>query len=213
MSFPHAQLRPRLLISIVLGIVFFIALPGEWRWSTRFLISWDGAILVYLGLATAMARTSSTEAMRERAQVEDENALAILVLTVIAAVASLAAIAVELYGVEALERVARVGPLTLAGLTILCSWIFVHTIWAIHYAHEFYGDEGHRGGLRFPHELSPDYWDFLYFSFNVGAAAQTSDVTVVSRKMRRLVLGHTVVAFLFNTTILALAVNVGAGLI
>ena len=106
--------------------------------------------------------------------------------------------------------------LSIVVVTILCSWFFVHTIYAIHYANEYYGDDvdaRDRQGLKFPHEDEPDYWDFLYFSVNLGAAAQTSDVIVVSKRMRRLVLAHTILSFLFNTTILALAVNIGAGLL
>jgi uncharacterized membrane protein len=98
-------------------------------------------------------------------------------------------------------------------VAILCSWFFVHTIFAFHYAHEYYGDAGERRGLTFPHESKPDYWDFLYFSFNFGAAGQTSDVVIVSKRMRRRALGHILVSFLFNTTILALALNIGAGLL
>ena len=130
-----------------------------------------------------------------------------------AAVASLIAIAAELSGIKADQSGQQVFGLAIAGVTILCSWFFVHTIYAIHYAHEYYGDEGERQGLAFPDKEQPDYWDFLYFSFNIGAAGQTSDVAIVSKRMRRLALAHTIMSFLFNTTILALAVNVGAGLL
>ncbi|WP_205769533.1 DUF1345 domain-containing protein [Microvirga sp. KLBC 81] len=150
--------------------------------------------------------------MQQRAAEEDETAVVFLILTLATAVASLAAIAVGLYGIHDADD-ERVFRLAVAGVTILCSWFFVHTIHAIHYAHEYYGDRGERQGLAFPHKDQPDYWDFLYFSFNLGAAAQTSDVVIVSKRMRRLALAHTILAFLFNTTILALAVNVGAGLL
>jgi uncharacterized membrane protein len=131
----------------------------------------------------------------------------------VASVTSLGAIAVELLGVHADPAQQQVFGLLVVAATILCSWFFVHTIYAIHYAHEYYADEGRRLGLQFPDEDKPDYWDFLYFSFTMGAAAQTSDVIIVSKRMRRLALAHTILAFLFNTTILALAVNVGAGLL
>ena len=125
----------------------------------------------------------------------------------------MAAIGIELFGIHDVPSGDQAFHLLISGITILCSWFFVHTIWAVHYAHEFYGDEGERRGLDFPKEDEPDYWDFLYFSFNMGAAAQTSDVAVLSRNMRRLVLAHTILAFLFNTMIFALAVNVGASLL
>jgi uncharacterized membrane protein len=208
-----ARLRPRLMTSALVGASVFALLPSNWAPNSRFLVSWDIGVALYLVLAAQLATSSSTETIRIRARLEDVGAVAILILTVAAALSSMAAIGVELLGIHGASSGDQAFRLMIAGITILCSWFFVHTIWAIHYAHEFYGDEGERRGLVFPKEDKPDYWDFLYFSFNMGAAAQTSDVTVVSRKMRRLVLSHTILAFLFNTMILALAVNVGASLI
>lgn len=208
----QSRLRPRLLGSTLLAILIYVLLPEVWAVNSRLLVAWDIGVGCYLALAWAVAARSSTAKMQQRAAAEDEAAVVFLILTLGAAVASLAAIAVELYGIHAAgnEEVFR---RTIAAITILCSWFFVHTIYAIHYAHEYYGDRGERQGLVFPHKDKPDYWNFLYFSFNLGAAAQTSDVVIVSKRMRRLALAHTILAFLFNTTILALAVNVGAGLL
>jgi uncharacterized membrane protein len=208
----QSRLRPRLLGSTLLAILVYVLLPEAWNVNSRLLVAWDIGVACYLALAWTMAARSSTAQMQQRAAAEDEAAVVFLILTLGAAVVSLAAIAVELYGIHEAgnEEVFR---LTIAGITILCSWFFVHTIYAIHYAHEYYGDGGERQGLAFPHNGKPDYWDFFYFSFNFGAAAQTSDVVIVSKRMRRLSLAHTILAFLFNTTILALAVNVGAGLL
>jgi len=207
------RLRPRLLGSALLGAFVFPLLPAGWTVNSRLLVAWDVAVLCYLGLAFTMAARSSTSTMEARAAHEDEGEVVVLALTLVAAFASLAAIAVELHGIRDGPGGQQVLRLTIAAITILCSWFFVHTIYAIHYAHEYYGDAGERQGLKFPHEGRPDYWDFLYFSFNLGAAAQTSDVVITSKRMRRLALAHTILAFLFNTTILALAVNVGAGLL
>jgi uncharacterized membrane protein len=102
----------------------------------------------------------------------------------------------------------------LAGLTVLASWLLTHTIFAVHYAHEFYGDADpgpdreDRGGLAFPGDKAPDYWDFLYYAFVVGMTCQVSDVQVTGRRMRRLTLAHGLVSFIFNTVVLALAVNI-----
>ena len=103
----------------------------------------------------------------------------------------------------------------LAGVTILFSWCFVHTAFALHYAHEFYIDRGQAAapGLQFPGGGPPDYLDFLYFSFVIGTTSQTADVAIASRSLRRLALLHGVIAFLFNITLVALAVNIAAGLI
>lgn len=209
----HIVLRGRLYGSLLAGLTVYLVLPVTMRGSTRMLMAWDIGVALYLGVAAWSMGRASIEAMRERAEREDEGARVILALTVGAALASLAAIAVELRGLRDAAHADEPLRAVLAAFTILCSWFFLHVIFAIHYAHAFYADEGECKGLAFPSEASPDYVDFLYFSFTIGAAAQTSDVSVTSRGMRRVVLVHTVLSFLFNTTVLALAINVAAGLL
>jgi len=99
----------------------------------------------------------------------------------------------------------------LAGLTVLGSWSLIHTVFAVHYAHLYYGPSN--GGLIFPGGGDPNYYDFLYYSFVVGMTCQVSDVQVAEAGMRRLTLVHGVLSFFFNTVVLALAVSVGAGLL
>lgn len=206
--------RPRLLGAIAVAVLSYPLLPGDWRPTTRLLASFDVGTVLYIVLAWAMMARSSLDHMRERANRQDEGATAVLVLTLGAAVASLGAIAVELHGIHAPAAESAPLRLVLVGITILASWLFVQTIFALHYAHECYGTRGHKRGLTFPGpDREPDYWDFLYFSVTIGAAAATSDVNVGDHRLRRLVLAHTILAFLFNTTILALAINVGASLI
>jgi uncharacterized membrane protein len=99
----------------------------------------------------------------------------------------------------------------------LCSWFLIHTMFAIHYAHEYYlravKREDSAGGLQFPSEDAPDYWDFMYFSFVIGMTSQVSDVAIASRHLRRVSLVHGILAFFFNTTILATGINLVAGLV
>lgn len=206
-----ARNRPRLLASLAIGIAAGCLLPLD-RTTTRLLLAWDIAIALYLVLVAVMIGKAGLGGLRERADEEDEGAAVILGLAMVAAVLSLVAIGLELREVKDAARDERATHLVLAGCTILFSWLFVHVMFALHYAHDFYAGEVDRRGLRFPGEEEPDYWDFLYFSFNLGAAAQTSDVAIEARRTRRLVLAHTVLSFLFNTTVLALAINVGAGL-
>jgi uncharacterized membrane protein len=206
-------LHPRLLGSAVVAALVFAALPSEWTVNSRLLAAWDVGVLCYLAVALTLAALSSTDMMQKRAAYEDDGAVAILILTLAAVMASLAAIAIEFQGVHDDIKSQHVVRFSIAAVAILCSWVLVHTIYAFHYAHEYYGDAGERRGLTFPQENKPDYWDFLYFSFNFGAAGQTSDIVIVSKRMRRRALGQTIVSFLFNTTILALAVNIGAGLL
>jgi uncharacterized membrane protein len=212
--------HPRLLISVAIAAAAALALAAlEWpglERSSRPLIVWNAFAVSYLVLAFVMMVRSSVAGMRRRAATQDEGAIFILFVTSLAAVASLAAIAIELHGAGGGGAGGKTFRVALAGLTILLSWLFVHTSFALHYAHEFYGEGRDKeiGGLQFPKKgYEPDYWDFLYFSANLGAAAQTSDVMITSPAMRRLALSHTILSFLFNTTILALAVNVGASLL
>jgi uncharacterized membrane protein len=206
--------RPRLFSCGALGVVVGAAseLTG-WRGAARLLVAWDVAVVVYLVLAFDLMARSNTARIRRRASAEDEGALALLVLTVIAGLLSLVAIFVELGGAAQGEH--QRAALALAAATILLSWAFIHTIFALHYAHEFYGEEAAEGGgLAFPGgEDEPDYWDFLYFSFVIGMTSQVSDVGVTSKSIRRTVAVHGVVAFVFNTALLAITVNIAASLI
>lgn len=203
--------RPRLLIAAAAGILAAVLLP-DWRVSTRVLGAYDIAVALHLVLVWSMMGFSSHADLQRRADREDVGAVVVLGLTIAAAIVSFAAIAAELHAIKNLGESS--GPrLALAGGTILLSWVFVHTVFALHYAHDYYAGEDDRQGLKFPGDRKPDYWDFLYFAFNLGAAAQTSDVMIEARRMRRFVLAHTILSFLFNTTILALAINVGASLL
>ena len=155
--------RPRLFSSgaIAILVIAMLSLVTPWRQPTRLLTGWDTAVAVYLMLALHMMATSSVDRIRQRAAQEDEGQITILVLTVTAALASLAAIFAELGGAGGARQPAQ---LVLATVTILLSWTFIHTIFALHYAHEFY-DETTGGGMAFPGgDAEPDYWDFAYFS-------------------------------------------------
>jgi uncharacterized membrane protein len=209
--------RPRTVALFVIVAVLALTLPGDWTPSTRLLTAWAVGALVYLILVAWMAYRSDVVDMRRRAAMEDESAVAILVLTTVAAMASLAAIGFEFANLSGIPATTRGLHLALVGVTLLCSWLLMHVTFALHYAHEYYDEDGERG-LNFPEAhgdttFEPDYWDFLYFSVNLGAAAQTSDVMIVSRQIRRIVLGHTVLSFLFNTTVLALGVNMAASIV
>jgi uncharacterized membrane protein len=201
--------RPRLFLSIVLGIAVGAFLPADWRVATRSLVAWDIALALYLVFAFQLMANCDHNRIKLRAAHQDEGRITILVLVVASALASLMAILAELGGVHRDPM-----HLALAAVTILLSWAFTHTIFAIHYAHEYYGEKAHKGGgLNFPGEEPPDYWDFMYFSFVVGMTSQVSDVAVASSGLRRLVTVHGVVSFIFNVTIVALMVNIAAGAI
>ena len=209
--FRIVRIRPRLFISLGIGALVSVVLTvfTDWRTATRLLVGWDIYVGLYLALVAHLMSGAEIERIRARAAVEDEGQFAILMLTVVAALASLGAIFSEL-GIGASRRPAHV---VLAALTILLSWAFIHTIFALHYAHEFY-DEDIGGGLAFPGgETEPDYWDFVYFSFVIGMTSQVSDVGVTHKEIRRTVAAHGVVSFVFNAALLALTVNIAASAI
>ncbi len=205
--------RPRLIASTLVGILSWFVWPREWAGTSRLILSWDLGAFLYLVLAWTMFARSTNADLHRRASAEDEGAVAVLVLTVVAAIASLFAIGAELAGIRGAGAEAATARIAVAVGTILCSWFFLHTIFALHYAHVDYDSESRAWALGFPGDNPPDYWDFVYFSFNLGAAAQTSDVMITSSRVRRVVLAHTILSFLFNTMVLALTVNVGAGLL
>jgi uncharacterized membrane protein len=209
------RVRPRLFLATGVCLLAPVLLPANLSAPTRALLAWNAGAGLYIALAWAMMLRGSVEEMRSRARVEDDGAIAVLVLTLGAAVASVAAIVLELVGSRSLPPGSQRPHLALAGATILISWSFVHTAFAIHYAHEYYveRDGPRHEGLEFPGVEPPDYRDFLYFSFVIGTTSQTADVSIASPTMRRLALLHGVIAFLFNTTLLALTVNIAASLI
>jgi uncharacterized membrane protein len=207
------RLHWRLLLALAAGVMIFIPLPAGWALSTRLLASWVGALGLYLVLTAALTFRCDLSRLRQRAAEEDEGAIIITVLATLAALASLGAIFIELGAAKA--NPGTLWPhVALAVATIALSWLFIHTIFAQHYANEYYDDTGiHAAGLQFPGDAKPDYWDFLYFSLVIGMTSQVSDVAVTSSGLRRIVAAHGVLSFVFNTAIIALTVNIGSSVI
>jgi len=208
--------RPRLFIAVACAIAIGLFLPQSVaRQSvTRWLIAWNFGTGLYVLLAAIMMVRSSSHHMRHRAQLQDDGQLAILVLVVVSAVASLAAIAGELAVVKDMHGFLKTAHIALAGITVLTSWAFIQVMFALHYAHDYYAAVCHAGaaGLQFPGEDEPDYGDFFYFAAVIGTSGQTADVSFVSKPMRRIGSMHCILAYLFNTTVFALLINIGASL-
>jgi uncharacterized membrane protein len=204
----------RLVISVAIGIATtFLLRATELHLVTRVLLGWDIGVAIYLVVAMiVMARCSTIAAIRRNAAIQDEGAFAILLLTVAAVIASLGAIFAEL---AALDRASPSYALHIALVvtTVILSWTFTHTIFALHYAHDFYGGAERSDGLKFPGNAQPDYWDFVYFSFVIGMTFQVSDVAVANKSIRRMVVAHGALSFFFSTAIVALTVNIAAGLV
>jgi uncharacterized membrane protein len=207
--------RPRLIASAAVGAVAYTLVPVEHAASTRALIAWNVGAGLYLILAWIMIARATIDHMRWRARVQDDGAAVVLFLTVAAAIASLAAIILELSGMKGFSSTRQIFHVGLAGATFAASWLLIHTSFALHYAHAFYGRLGQQSNppLEFPGTVAPIYGDFLYFAMVIGMTSQTADVAIASTRMRRLVMLHGLVSFAFNTTLLALTVNIAASLV
>ncbi len=207
------RLRPRLLAAfgIMAALTLLLPIPDL---VTRLLAGWCAGVVIYAVLIVRQSTGQSRDAMRLQSSRLDDSAALVTVFTLLAAAASFGAVGVLVLGGKT-SGAGRVFDLTLAGATVLCTWAFVQLVFTIHYAHVYYGDESgeSRGGLDFHGDDDPDFWDFLYFTVTIGAAAATSDTNITSKRMRRIATVQTVYAYLFNTGVLALAVNMAAGFV
>lgn len=230
MSMTHSQSHslPQRLMRIVRGrartLLAFAMMVATWltlgslaggsslSGAARLLVSWNVGAVLWLLMAVVMMARSDAERMRRRAAEQDDGAAIILLVSCVAASACLVAIASVLGKTPGETGAIKSWHIGLGVLTIFTAWMFVHVAFTLHYAHAWYDSDGE--GLRFPdHEAAPDYFDFAYFALTIGVACQTSDVSVAGRRMRRLVTGHSVLAFFFNTAVLALGVNVAASVV
>jgi uncharacterized membrane protein len=215
---PFWKRRPRLIIATFVMVGSYFLMP---RWipvQTHLLVAFDAGAIVFLAAIWAMMSRATPLTIRHRARIEDEGRYFILMATLAVAGAILIAIAFELHGIKELSVAATTVRVVIAVVTILLAWFFMNTVFAEHYAHEYYVDgPGPKPepatGLMFPGGKTPDYWDFLYFSFVIGMTFQVSDVQIESHRLRRLALAHGIIAFFFNVVIVALTINILAGLI
>jgi uncharacterized membrane protein len=212
----QVRARPRLVIATAIALAVGVLLPTSLasHAATRWLIAWNVGTVLYVLLAAIMMIRSSHHHMRHRAQIQDDGQLLILSLVVVSAVASLVAIAGELAVVKDMHGALKAEHIALAGMTVLSSWAFIQIMFALHYAHDFYAAACHAKppGLSFPDDDAPDYGDFFYFACVIGTSGQTADVSFTSKPMRRIGSVHCILSYLFNTTVLALLINIGASL-
>jgi uncharacterized membrane protein len=209
--------RPRLFSGLAVGVVTALLLPDSLGMLpiTKAIVGWNVGAWLYLALAMHMMFWSSNQRMKTRALQQDEGSALVLLFVVISAVMCLGAILAELAVVKELSGMLRYAHIALTMLTILSSWAFTQVMFALHYAHDFFAIQstGGKGGLDFPGGEPPDYGDFLYFSCVIGTSGQTADVAISNRRMRRTSLLHCVLAFFFNITLFALAINIASGLL
>jgi uncharacterized membrane protein len=211
----HAQIR--FLIALAVGLIVALAVPLD-ETIPRILAGWNAGGWLFFALVAVKMWRAEIEGIKREADIERESRIAVLVIVVLGSLFTLLALVTQLGALKTEHGLDRTISVTLSVSTIFLSWLLMHLVFAIYYAHEFHGEGrdrtgGHGGGLSFPGESTPDYLDFLYFSFVVGTTAQTSDVEITSRRMRRVVMLHGILSFVFNTAVIALTVNLAAQLV
>lgn len=201
--------RTRLLLAAALFVVLLVVLDRSGAApAPSVLVAFDVATLIYLVATSVVLGRAPPSKLRSRAMLLDGGRWGVLVAAVAVSVVVMVALALELHG-SGRPTPARV---TIAAISLLLGWLFVNTMFALHYAQEYYGGPREaRGGLAFPGRAEPDYWDFVYFAIVLGMTFQVSDVAITARRMRHLALAHSIIAFFFNVVIIALTVNVVAG--
>lgn len=210
----HFRRRPRLLLAFAVGAVVAALLPSSLRLTYRILVGWNIAVWGYLVLIAWVMATSDPARVRRIALQEDAGAISVLFIMSTAASLSIAVIVLELTTVKQVTGSLRMGHYLFTALTVVGAWLLIAAIYTFHYALLYYRSSAEKRALRFPEDdPEPDYWDFLYFSLTIAVAAQTSDISVMSRPMRKAVMAQSLLSFAFNVVIIGLTINISAGLL
>ena len=208
-------LRPRFYYSALAGVAALVLLPTSWPASLRDALAWDLSAAIYLALAFRVMLTCKGQTIRARAARQDDGRVVVLIIILLAITVSFIAIAGVLSDAKTASY--KLINLGLAAVTILLSWTVTQVVFTLHYAHEYYrpsdGQHTFAEGLDFRGDRTPDYWDFFYFATSFGAASQTSDVSILTKPLRRLATLHAIISFFFNTAVLALSINLAASMI
>ncbi|MGN6482582.1 DUF1345 domain-containing protein [Luteibacter sp.] len=205
----YLKARPRLLTGVLVAAATAAVLQGtRLPHALGFMLGFDLGALLYLFLIVRTFRHASPSAMRDEARTQDVGRWSTLLAGVVVSAAVLVAVSTELESAQKGGAIA----IAIAATTLILAWAFMNTLFALHYAHGFYGNFGDQHkGLDFPGDDEPDYWDFAYFSFTIGMTFQVSDVQISTRYLRRIALMHSAIAFFFNVFIIAISVNIAAG--
>jgi uncharacterized membrane protein len=205
--------HPRIWIGFAAGVLVYCLLPPAWSLISRVLVAWDCGVTLFLTLVYVWMVGLSAQQICSRYIEEDESAPVILVVVTLAALLSLAAIVEPLATLRHVAGRERLWHFALASATLIDSWLLVPTMFTTHYADMFYSADEKNRPLSFPETDMPVFWDFAYFSFTIAAACQTADVLTTRASIRKVVIAHEIISFLFNASILGFAINVTAGLI
>jgi uncharacterized membrane protein len=210
--FLHLKPLTRVFMAAAIAFVVFLSVPNEYNHYFKWLVTWNVFAGCYLILCWIILLTMPVSTIRKNASKEDGSKLFVFIMIILTSLAGmLAVLLLIMHGDYTQKKDLSFLLIAISGMVL--SWAIVHTIFTFHYAHLFYGGNS-EGGLEFPgDEKEPDYLDFAYFSFVIGCTFQVSDVEISYRKIRRLALVHGLLAFVLNTFVVALSINIISGLL
>ncbi len=197
----------RFVIATGIGLATFFALPSTLGMPLRLVATWDAAVTALLVIAWLIITRADSDETCRRAAAEDPGRSAVWGLVVLASAMSLFAAAVALREAKQMAHGESTVLIVLSLYAVMTAWTVTHTAYTLRYAHLYYGDGDPGAGLTFPGGECPNDMDFAYFSFCIGICYQVSDVSITTARIRRAVLGHSCLAFAYNTVVLALALN------
>jgi uncharacterized membrane protein len=201
------------MFSLLAG-TFIAAVPHVASVVVRVLIGWNVATWSYLVLMAWLITHTRAVALSALAEREDKDAAFVLAVMSLGAVLSLVAVVMELASAKNVSGETRLLHYLFTGTTVMGSWLLLGVIYMFHYAHLYYAASSEDKPLRFPgNTTTSSYWDFLYFAFTVATGAQTSDVSILTTRMRQAVIAQSILSFLFNAAIIGFTINIAAGVV
>lgn len=207
----------RIMVSVALTLLtFFLVRNAKLNPLVLYMLLWDVFALTYIITSWIVFFLRPPEQIRKVARVDDGSRLFVFLIILLASFSSMFTVLLLILSEDVGDMSkALYLPVAIGGM--LLSWAMVHTTFSVHYAHLYYDDDGedntkHAAGLSFPKENKPDYLDFAYFSFVIGMTFQVSDVQIEARTIRRIALVHALLSFILNTFVVALTINLIAGL-
>ncbi|OPB97750.1 DUF1345 domain-containing protein [Elizabethkingia occulta] len=207
------KMRPihRVMLAIIVSVLIFIIVPSGLPVLPRILITWLGFAITYIIICWTTIYTMSVTEIIRKASIEDGSKAFVFLFVILASFACLFTILLMVMGFSD-KNISQWFMVLIAIGSMISSWALVHTLYIFHYAHLYYKTKGGKG-LDYPGGEKPDYLDFAYFSFVMGCTFQVSDVEISSKEIRRVALFHGLLSFALNTFVVALTINIIAGLI
>lgn len=213
------KLRPLHKALISLAVALAIAIPLYLNGMEGLLVGiygWLGFSVIYLTLSWIIIFKRKVEQIKQQAKKDDGSVAFVFVSILFSSFASMVAV---LMMVTSKDKIIEDHFLNLPAtvLAMIMAWFMIQTQYIFHYAHEYYDDDSAEGeelngGLDFPNDDKPDYLDFAYYSFCMGCTFQVSDVDITSKIIRRITMVHGLLAFFMNTFVVALTINLVAGM-